>query len=298
MSFSSLFSCVRPHTLFIGAGPVLLGFFLSLSDKHSPLWLLNAITVFCVLCIQIATHFFNDALDFTKGADTALRQGPKRAVQKGELSVKFVLRAGFFTLALATLFGSFLVLKGGWPILLIGIFSLALAYLYTGGPYPLAYTGVSDLFVLLFFGILPCVFVFYLHTGQWSLDSFVAGSQCGLLALGPLVANHLRDVREDSFAQKKTLVVRWGMPFGIVEWSFAHYLPYLLGLIYWSVKDQIFMASLPLILIPLSFFMHRLLFKALKNPLAYKTLLGFSCLYHFLFVFLLCLSTVEENFDF
>ena len=280
---------VRLKPLIVGVGPVFIGICLSFSGWNTFNSLLNGAILFCVLCIQTATHFFNDALDFIKGADSPSRKGPKRAVQEGLIIPSELFKAGFFCLALAALAGVYLVWQGGWPVLFIGVASLILAYLYTGGPYPLSYTGLADFFVLLFFGLIPVATVFYLNTGYWSLSSFVAGFQCGLLALSLLLVNNLRDETEDWLAGKKTLVVRFGRRFGIGEWMVAHYLPYLF-VIYWSFKSASMMVFLPFILLPFSVYIHFLLYRSFKENNLYNSILAFTCFYYLLFVSLLSFS--------
>ena len=148
-----IFLSVRFKTLILGQGPVFAGCSLSFSGWEGFPWLLNGAVVFCVFCLQIATHFFNDGLDFVKGTDSAFRKGPLRAVARGLISPSQAIKIGFVFLFLASLAGSYLVWRGGWPIFIVGLMSLILAYFYTGGPFSLSYTGFSDLFVLLFFGL-------------------------------------------------------------------------------------------------------------------------------------------------
>ena len=287
--FSAWILSIRFKPLIVGVGPVFIGICLSFSGWSRFDFLLNGTILFCVLCIQTATHFFNDALDFVKGADSPSRKGPKRAVQGGLITPAALFKAGFFCLVLAAFAGIYLVWQGGWPVFFIGVVSLILAYLYTGGPYPLSYTGLADLFVLLFFGLIPVTTVFYLNTGYWNLSSFIAGFQCGLLALSLLLVNNLRDEAEDRSAGKKTLVVRWGRRFGIGEWMVAHYLPYLF-VIYWFFKIASVKVFLLLLLLPFSFYIHCLLYKAFKKESLYNFVLAFTCLYYLLFTLLLSFS--------
>lgn len=285
--FSAWILSIRFKPLIVGVGPVFIGVYLSFFGVFD--YWLNGAILFCVLCIQTATHFFNDALDFIKGADSLLRKGPKRAVQKNLITSSQLFKAGFFCLALAVLAGAYLVWEGGWPIFFIGVLSLVLTYLYTGGPYPLAYTGLADLFVLLFFGLIPVASVFYLNAGYWDQSSFVAGVQCGLLALSLLLVNNLRDETEDRLVGKKTLVVRFGRRFGLVEWMGAHYLPYVF-VVYWFFENPSLMVFLPLVLLPFSVYIHSLLYKAFKKEDLYGLVLTFTCLYYSLFVLLLSFS--------
>ncbi len=279
----------RPSTLWVGIGPIWVGYLMAVNYLETYNFWLNGMIVFCVLCIQIATHFFNDALDFLKGADGAFRIGPHRMAQKGYLSTRHLMQAGGGCLVLAMLLGVYLVGQGGWSVFIVGIISCALAYLYTGGPYPLAYTGLSDLFVILFFGAIPVSFVFFLNTGFWNMECLIAGVQCGFLALSLLLVNHLRDFKADSRVGKKTLVVRWGISFGIIEWTFVRYVPYLLSL-YWFFKGKHLTAFLPFLLFPFSFVLHYFLLKALYKNSIYQKLLKMTCWYHFLFTLLLSMS--------
>ena len=270
---------IRIKPLLLGLGPCFVG--ISLAFPLPLSGFVNLACLLCVLCLQIALHFFNDAFDFLKGADNFSRKGPQRAAQKGFISPQQLIKAGFVCLFLATLVGAYLVTQGGWPIFFIGILSLALCYFYTGGKYSLAYLGLADPFVILFFGLIPTATVFYLNTGYWSKDGAVAGFICGLLALGFLLVNNLRDEEEDRKARKNTLVVRWGHTFGFIEWTIAHYLPYFL-LSYWFFNKGYLVIFIPLKL--LSFYLHFLIYKASKKPALYSKILNLTCLHYFIFI--------------
>ena len=285
------FLSLRLKPLVVGIGPVFVGTALAqYAEPHSPFkWLLNLAIVFCVILIQTATHFFNDALDFLKGADSPQRQGPRRAVQKGLIPPSQLIRAGYVCLFLAGLIGLYLVQLGGWPVFLTGIISLFLAYFYTGGPWPLAYTGLADFFVLLSFGFLPVYLVFYLNTGYFDVGAGVAGLQCGLLALSLLVVNNLRDEEADSLVGKKTLVVRWGQHFGLWEGRVAIGLPYLMGL-WWLFSEPRPAGFGPFLLLPLSLYICRFLSQALSVSAIFGRLFSLVCLHYMAFVLLLSLA--------
>jgi len=284
MSLKYWIISARLKPLILGVGPVFLSICLSISETFE--YVLNGAIIFCVLFIQIATHFFNDAFDFLKGADNPFRTGPIRAVQKGNIKPALLIKVALSFLVLAGLIGVYLVFKGGLAIFCIGVLSLILAWAYTGGPWALAYTGLADLVLLLFFGVIPVSGVFYLNTGYWSVDAIILGFKCGFLALSIFVINNLRDEVSDRKANKKTLVVRWGIRFGFYEWVLAHYISYIL-LCYWFLKTKnIFYFGL-FILLPLSFYIHFILFKAFKNKTNYGKALSLSCLYYFLFVLFL-----------
>jgi 1,4-dihydroxy-2-naphthoate octaprenyltransferase len=200
--------------------------------------------------IQIATNFINDAIDFAKGADSDSRIGPQRVTQSGLLSHKQVMQAAVFFLLLALICGIPLVLKGGLPIVLIGLISLALAYGYTGGPFPLAYLGLGDLFVILFFGLIAVGGTFFLQTGSFSSVVIFPGLQVGFLATVLIAINNLRDAPEDAKVGKKTLAVRFGQTFAKAEITVLCYAPYFLGIAY-EERGWTWAAYGPLITVPL-----------------------------------------------
>jgi 1,4-dihydroxy-2-naphthoate octaprenyltransferase len=201
---------LRPKTLTAAVIPVLVATGLAEALRGQVLWWVTLFAILSALMIQIATNLFNDAIDHEKGADSETRLGPARATQSGWLSgtrVKWV--AGAF-LVLATVLGLPLVIHGGWPVLTVGLVSLALAYGYTGGPFPLAYRGLGDFFVVIFFGIIPVSMTLALHTGLWPAAGFVAGLQIGGLAAVLIAINNYRDAPEDAKVGKRTLAVRLG----------------------------------------------------------------------------------------
>ena len=186
------------------------------------------------LLIQIGTNLANDVLDYRKGADTAQRVGPTRVVQAGLLSPRAVAWGAGVSFGAAALVGLYLVLGagGGWPILLLGVVSLAAGVLYTAGPFPLAYVGLGDLFVMAFFGIAAVSGTYYVQALQLSPASFWLGVAVGCLAVAILAVNNLRDIDTDRVAGKKTLVVRlgagWARRYYAVLVALAFLLPVLL----------------------------------------------------------------------
>jgi len=162
------------------------------------------------LAIQIATNFFNDAIDSRKGADTARRLGPVRVTAAGMMSPAAVHAAALVFLGLAAACGVLLYQARGWPIAVIGVPSLFLAYGYTGGPFPLAYRGLGEVFVVLFFGWVAVCGTVFIQTGAWPGAALLLGSQLGLLSAALISINNLRDRAEDAGTGKRTLAVRWG----------------------------------------------------------------------------------------
>ena len=165
--------------------------------------------------IQVGTNFSNDYADFLKGADTAERKGPLRVTQAGLVTAAGMRRATALVFALAFLVGLYLVGRGGWPVLAVGLVSIAAGLAYTLGPYPLGYIGLADLFVLVFFGPVAVGGTFYVQALALTPAAVVAGLGPGLLSVAILAVNNTRDVSEDRAAGKRTLVVRLGRRFGV-----------------------------------------------------------------------------------
>ena len=180
---------------------------------------------FCLafaLLIQIGTNFANDYYDFIKGADTAERVGPRRAVASGLILPATMKRTMIGVFIAAFLTGLPLLAYGGWPLLVIGLASIACGYAYTGGPYPLGYNGLGDVFVFVFFGLVAVGASYFVQTEVLTLDSWLIGIGIGALAANILVVNNYRDVETDARAGKRTLVVRFGRRFARTQFVAAH----------------------------------------------------------------------------
>lgn len=205
-----LLLATRPKTLPAAIVPVWAGCVLAwkLTGKFDTA--LALCTLFGAVFIQIATNFFNDAIDAAKGADTARRAGPKRVTASGLVPRRVVMLAGAFFLLLAALCGLVLYQAAGWPILAIGIPSMYLAFGYTGGPFPLAYRGMGELFVIAFFGLVAVSGTVFVQTLEWRREALLLGAQIGLLSAVLISINNLRDREEDASTGKHTLAVRLG----------------------------------------------------------------------------------------
>lgn len=235
----------RPRTLPVSFGPIIVGTALAKGEGITINWLLALSALLFSLWIQIGTNLINDALDYKKGADSGHRLGPQRMTQGGYLSFKEVMIGGWLCFTLAVICGVPLLVAGGWPLALIFCLSVACGYLYTGGPFPLAYSGWSDLFVLIFFGWVSTCTVYYLQAGTVSLFCFLAATQIGLLAIVPHAINHLRDRQSDQQVNKKTIAVRWGSLVARWEITSLSFFPFILGLIWWPLAGQAMMTLLP-----------------------------------------------------
>jgi 1,4-dihydroxy-2-naphthoate polyprenyltransferase len=213
LTFRPILLAARPKTLPAAMVPVWAGCVLAwrLEGVFDPL--LAACTLIAAMAIQIATNFFNDAIDSAKGADTPKRLGPVRVTASGMLPAATVMRWATAFLVLAALCGAVLIEARGWPVLAIGIPSLFLAYGYTGGPFPLAYRGLGELFVILFFGFVAVAGTVFIQTGGWPPEALLLGAQIGLLSAVLISVNNYRDREEDATTGKRTLAVRCGPKF-------------------------------------------------------------------------------------
>ncbi len=211
----------RPKTLPAAVIPVLVGTALAAAHRTAD-YGKAAICLLFALLVQIGTNFANDYFDFVQGADTPARVGPRRAVAAGLIAPRTMLAATWLVLGIAFLVGLLLVREGGWILLPIGIVSIICAIAYTGGPFPLGYNGLGDVFVFIFFGLVAVDTTFYVQAGGLAPDATSCAAAIGLLAANILVANNYRDAETDARAGKKTLVVRFGRKFAVWQYALSH----------------------------------------------------------------------------
>jgi len=209
---------IRPQTLPAAVAPVIVATALASAHGHHHLGV-TLVAMLGAILIQIFANLYNDVADFRRGADTEDRVGPARVTQKGWMTQRQVLQACVAVVVGALLTGVYLAWVGGWPIFVLGLVSLLFAYLYTGGPAPLAYVGLADLFVLIFFGEVAVCATYYLIVGHLHPAAWVLGLVVGLPTTAILVVNNLRDQETDALVNKRTLVVRFGNTFGQVEYA-------------------------------------------------------------------------------
>ena len=188
--------------------------------------------------IQIATNFANDMFDFQKGADTAERLGPTRAAQAGLLTVRQLRRGIIVTFTLALGMGIYLTWIAGPAVIVIGLASMTAGLAYTGGPFPLAYNGLGDVFVMAFFGFVAVCGTTFVQALFVPQIAWAASVPIGALATGILVVNNVRDFEGDARAGKTTLVVRFGRDGGVREYAFllavAYATPVVMFVLGWT----------------------------------------------------------------
>ena len=214
------FVAARPKTFVASLSPVSVGVALAWRDVEEFSPLLACLCFVFAILMQVGANFANDYFDFIKGADDARTLGPKRAVASGLIAPQVMSLAAYGSLAVGFALGLVLMyLSGiGWPLLLVGVASVCCALLYTAGPFPLAYVGLGDLFVVLFFGfvgtgVTHCVLVTQ-FSSEWEPSAW-AGLAVGLMVNNLLVVNNHRDAKEDAACGKRTLVARFGRNFGV-----------------------------------------------------------------------------------
>jgi 1,4-dihydroxy-2-naphthoate octaprenyltransferase len=238
----------RPATLTAAVVPVAVG--TACAHAVGELRVVPALAaLFGAMWIQIGTNFANDVFDAEKGADTDERLGPTRAVASGLISPSSMRRAMILAFGLATLCGAYLVSVAGWPVVAIGVASVLSGIAYTGGPYPLGYHGLGDLFVLVFFGFVAVCGTTYVQAGYVPPLAWAASVPVGALATAILVVNNVRDRETDVHAGKRTLAVRFGKRAGVIEYALLLAAAYATPITLWQAGAALWVL-LPLLTAP------------------------------------------------
>lgn len=208
---------IRPKTLWAAVAPVIVGAAIAVDDNFIHIGSFLAALLGAVF-IQIGTNLANDYFDFKKATDTPDRVGPLRVTQAGLVTPGQMRNATAIAFAIAFLIGIYLVYRGGWPIVAVGLSSILFGVLYTGGPFPLGYNGLGDLCVFIFFGPVAVGGTYYVMAQSITTSAILAGISPGLLSMAILVVNNIRDIRTDSAAGKRTLAVRLGRRFSEIQY--------------------------------------------------------------------------------
>jgi len=218
---------IRPRTLPAAASGVVMGSALAWADGSFQIF--PALAALCVaLLLQIGSNVANDVFDFERGADTSERQGPLRVTQAGLLTPAQVKRGMWIIFGLAAICGLYLATLRGWVIIAIGLTAIISAIAYTGGPFPLGYYGLGDIFVFIFFGIAAVAGTYYVQAGSVSAAAWWMSAPVGLIITAILVVNNLRDIENDRKAGKHTLAVRFGVRGTRIEYVSCMVSAYLL----------------------------------------------------------------------
>ena len=210
MSISSWLMAARPRTLSLSITPVAVGAALAWAVDRQIHWPAVLAALVASAFIQLGTNMHNDAVDSERGGDGPDRIGPPRVTAMGLLSGRRVKHGACTCFAVAALMGLYLISVGGWPILLLGLASIAAGWAYTGGPWPIAYTPLGEVFVIAFFGVGAVDGTYWLCAGHLGASALAAGLALGLMTGAVLLVNNFRDVKADARVGRRTLAILAG----------------------------------------------------------------------------------------
>ena len=253
----------RPKTLAAAATPVLLGCSLAYTDGHFQ-WIPALLCYLFAFSMQIDANFINDYYDYLKGSDREDRLGPERACAQGWITLSAMKKGMLFTTLLSCLWGLLLLKYCGIEMIPVGLLCVLFAFLYTAGPYPLAYHGWGDVLVIVFFGFVPVGCTYYTMAHGWTWNVTIACAACGLVSDLLLMLNNYRDREQDKISGKRTLIVRFGEPAG--RWAYL-----LLGIVavalcsYYASNGYLGATLLPLLFLIPHFFTWREMVRIFKG---------------------------------
>jgi 1,4-dihydroxy-2-naphthoate octaprenyltransferase len=222
--------------------------------------------------LQIGVNLANDYFDYVKGIDTQDRLGPPRVTQSGLIPAKQVKTGMLVVIILSVIPGLYLASVGGWPVILIGLFSFAAALTYSGGPFPLASHGLGDLFVFIFFGLVAVGGTYYVQALQLTPMVWLMGAVQGLLITAILVVNNLRDIQTDRRSGKRTLAVMIGERGSRIEYLLLLCTAYAIPFILWLGGRSSAWVILPVFSLPLAISLTRLIWKSTGGPVLNQAL--------------------------
>ena len=253
----------RPKTLAAAATPVLLGCSLAYTDGHFQ-WIPALLCFLYAFSMQIDVNLINDYYDYLKGSDREDRLGPERACAQGWITLSAMKKGMLFTTLLSCLWGLLLLKYCGIEMIPVGLLCVLFAFLYTAGPYPLAYHGWGDVLVIVFFGFVPVGCTYYTMAHGWTWNVTIACAACGLVSDLLLMLNNYRDREQDKISGKRTLIVRFGEPAG--RWAYL-----LLGIVavalcsYYASNGYLGATLLPLLFLIPHFFTWREMVRIFKG---------------------------------
>ena len=262
-SINAWILAARPKTLAAAATPVLLGCSLASTDGHFQ-WIPALLCFLFAFSMQIDANFINDYYDYLKGSDREDRLGPERACAQGWITLSAMKKGMLFTTLLSCLWGLLLLKYCGIEMIPVGLLCVLFAFLYTAGPYPLAYHGWGDVLVIVFFGFVPVGCTYYTMAHGWTWNVTIACAACGLVSDLLLMLNNYRDREQDKISGKRTLIVRFGEPAG--RWAYL-----LLGIVavalcsYYASNGYLGATLLPLLFLIPHFFTWREMVRIFKG---------------------------------
>lgn len=273
--------------------PVIVGTALAWADSGRVDPAVTAVVLAAAVLIQIGTNLHNDVADYERGADLPdSRLGPPRATAEGWLDPGRVRQTAGLVFAAAAGLGGWLILHGGWPIALIGAFSLAAGWAYSGGPWPISYSSLGEVFVWLFFGVIAVAGTYYLQAGGITPGALLAGAALGMPAAAVLVVNNYRDLVNDRQAGRRTFAVRFGRSASRAQYAMLMLLPF--GLVPWLDAARPGWWLLVLVALPLAAMLVARFVHTSPGP-AFNDLLAATARFHLLFGLLLCAAVVAAT---
>ncbi|MGD8795106.1 MAG: 1,4-dihydroxy-2-naphthoate polyprenyltransferase [Anaerolineae bacterium] len=269
--FRIWFMAARPKTLPAAISPVLVGTALAVADgAFTPLPALAAMAG--ALLLQVGVNLANDYQDYVKGTDVAERKGPTRVAASGLLPLPHLRIGILVTFALAILVGIYLSIVAGWAILILGTAAILSALAYTGGPFPLGYHGLGDLFVFLFFGLAAVCGTYYVQAQTLTPLVVIAAMPIGALTVAILVVNNLRDIETDAQTGKRTLAVILGPEKTRLEYLSLLAIAYATPLLLWLTGNTSFWLLLPWLTLPWALRLVPVLYQTAEGPPLNKAL--------------------------
>ena len=267
----------RPKTLPAALAPVLVGTAVAWGAGGFRAGPATAAAIGALL-LQVGSNLANDVFDFERGADREGRTGPLRVTQAGLLTPSQVRAGMAVVFGLSLLVGIYLTIEAGWPVVVIGLTAIAAAIAYTGGPFPLGYNGLGELFVMIFFGFAAVCGTAFVQAGYVPSAAWPAGLAAGCLATAILAVNNVRDIDQDRESGKRTLPVRFGRPWGVAEFVVLVALAYLVPLLLVLTDRATISLLLVLLSVPLALPLVRSL-RHERGDLLNRTLAGTARLF-------------------
>lgn len=272
----------RPHTLTAAFAPVFLGTMIALTyDKlHFPLFIAMLVAS---LLIQMATNMFNEYYDFKRGLDTEHSVGIGGTIVRNGIRAKTVLNIALALYAISVLIGIYICSQTSWGLAVVGLISMLIGYLYTGGPYPIAYTPFGELVSGVVMGMLLILIAFYIQTGTVTKDAILISIPSMLLVGAIMMANNIRDIEGDKLGGRKTLAILVGRKNAVTVLAMFFIIAYvwIIGLIitgHLTIWGLLVLISVPKPIKAITIFKNHLLpiqvMPAMKNTAVTNTLFG------------------------
>ena len=233
-AFQIWFLAIRPKIMSAAIAPVVVGTGVAIHEDGF-VWWIAALALITAILLQIASNLANDAIDAKKGTDTHERTGPMRLTASGYVTYRQMMNATYISLALAMVTGLPLIIYGGWIYVALGIAAMLSALAYTGGPFPISYLGLGEVFVFLFFGLVAVTGTAYLQTGELTALSLAASIPPGALIVAILIVNNYRDRPQDEVAGKRTVAVRIGARNTRIQFYLMLLATALSPLVFWAL---------------------------------------------------------------